>query len=193
MLRRLRGARSGVAAVEFGLVAPLVLMTMMGLFDMGYTIYTSVLLEGAIQETARQATIEGSYTKTSELDEQVTSAVQAIAPSAQLSFKRTAYTSFSDIGRPEDFTDVNKDGRCDGGEPFEDANGNGTWDQDRGKAGSGGARDAVLYEVPVTFDRPFPIAGFLGTSPSRTLVARTVLRNQPYDLGGKTVKVATCA
>jgi hypothetical protein len=46
---------------------------------------------------------------------------------------------------------VNGDGVCNAGEPFEDANANGSWDADQGKAGSGGARDAVLYEVQVTY------------------------------------------
>lgn len=188
----LRTDRRGVAAVEFGLVAPLVLMTMMGLFDMGYNIYTEILLDGAIQKAARNSTIEGAFSKTGQLDATVTTAVHDIAPRATLVFKRTAYASFSKIGRPEDFTDVNKDGRCDLGEPYEDANGNGSWDADQGASGAGGARDAVLYQVTVTYPRPFPVASFLGQKPTFSMMARTVLRNQPYDLTQKVVKVRTC-
>ncbi|KHK91530.1 hypothetical protein LK12_11945 [Novosphingobium malaysiense] len=186
------GDESGASAVEFALVAPVLLMAMMGLFDLGYNVYTATLLEGAIQKAARDSTIEGSVSKTSTLDGRVTDMVRNIAPQAQLTFKRTAYASFSDVGKPEDFTDVNNDGMCDAGEPFEDANGNGVWDADQGKAGSGGARDAVLYEVKVTYPRPFPVTAIFGMSADYAMTSRTVLRNQPYNVSEKTVKVLNC-
>lgn len=182
----------GAAVVEFALVAPVMIMTMMGLFDLGYNVYTAVLLDGAIQQAARNSTIEGSAYKTATLDAKVTDMVHAIAPAAHLTFKRTSYASFSDVGKPEDFTDVNANGTCDAGEPFEDANGSGSWDPDQGKAGSGGARDATLYEVSVNYERPFPVTQFLGLPSDYTITARTVLRNQPYDLLAKTVKVLNC-
>lgn len=191
-LRSLRRDERGVTVIEFALIAPVMIMTMMGLFDLGYNVYTAVLLDGAIQQAARNSTIEGASTKTAALDAKVTSMVHAIAPSASLAFKRTAYTSFAKVGKPEDFTDVNGNGTCDAGEPFEDANGSGGWNTNQGKAGSGGARDAVLYEVTVSYERPFPVLQFLGLEPDYAMTARTVLRNQPYDLTAKTVKVLNC-
>ena len=74
----------------------------------------------------------------------MTDLVHQIAPNADLDFSRTAYTSFNDVGEPEDWNDVNGNGACDDGEPFEDANGNGSWDANQGTTGFGGARDAVL-------------------------------------------------
>ena len=143
MIRRpltaIRRNSDGAAAVEFALVAPIMLVGMFGVFDLGYNMYTAAILQGAIQEAARDATIEGS--STAGLDSRVTDVVHNIAPAATLTFNRTTYTNFSDVRQPEDFTDVNNNGTCDGNEPFEDANGNGTWDQDRGSAGSGGARE----------------------------------------------------
>ncbi|GGN48905.1 hypothetical protein GCM10011349_19000 [Novosphingobium indicum] len=192
LLRHLQSDRTGASAVEFALVAPVLLMAMMGLFDLGYNVYTATLLEGAIQKTARDSTIEGSVSKTSTLDAAVTEMVRNIAPQATLNFKRTAYSSFSDVGKPEDFTDVNGDGVCNAGEPFEDANANGSWDADQGKAGSGGARDAVLYEVQVTYPRPFPVTSMFGMDADYIMTSRTVLRNQPYDLSEKVVKVLNC-
>ena len=48
-------------------------------------------------------------------------------------------------------------------------------------AGLGGARDAVLYSVTVNSKRAYPIASFIpGQTDDLTLVANTVLRNQPY-------------
>ena len=173
--------KRGVAIIEFALIAPVLLLMLMGLLDLAFNMYTTEMLQGAIQNAARNSTIEGASGKDTALDATVTTAVRAVAPSATLTFDRRAYSSFTEAGRPEDYTDVDNDGTCNNGEPFEDANGNGSWDLDRGKAGFGGARDAVLYTVTVNYQRPFPVAGFIpGQTKDFTLSAVTVLRNQPY-------------
>jgi Flp pilus assembly protein TadG len=170
----------GATVVEFGMVAPVLLLAIMGLFDMSHNIYTSAIVQGAIQKVARDSSIEGADGISATLDSRVAAAVHGIAPQAKLTFDRKAYTTFSDVGQPEDFTDVNGDGTCGGGEPFEDANGNGAWDSDRGTTGQGGARDAVLYTVTVDYPRLFPMARLAGFSDQVTTTSRTVLRNQPY-------------
>ena len=181
--------RCGVIAVEFALVAPVLMLMLMGLFDLSYNMYTTQMLQGAIENAARNSSIEGAVGKEAQLDAMVTTAVRAVAPPATLTFTRRAYSSFTKAGRPEDFTDVDSDGVCSKGEPFEDANGNGKWDTDGGKTGFGGARDAVLYTVVVKYQRAFPIAGLIpGQSKTFTLSAATVLRNQPY--GQQAAKVA---
>lgn len=180
--RRVAIDRAGVTTVEFALVAPVLLVTVMGLFDLGYTMYTNSMLQGAIYKAARDSTIEGAAAKSSDIDKSVEEAVRGVVYHAELEFDRKSYASFADVSRPEDYSDIDKDGSCNNGEPFEDANGNGTWDQDRGSAGQGGARDAVLYTVTVTYDRPFPIASLIGQDNTFTLKSQTVLRNQPYGL-----------
>lgn len=182
-LSRLKRDRDGVSAVEFAMIAPLLLLTLLGLFDLAHNMYTSSMLQGAIQQAARNSTIEGAAGSSAALDGIVTRAVTRIAPGAKLTFSRKAYTNFADVSRPEDFTDVNSDGSCNLGEPFEDVNGNGSWDADRGTDGFGGARDAVLYKVTVTYPRAFPIARLMpGQSDTMTISSATVLRNQPYSL-----------
>lgn len=168
----------GATIIEFALVAPVLIMLLMGLFDMGYNLYTAAVLQGAIQKAARDSTIEGATPAT--LDDKVSQTVRQIAPNAALVFDRKNYSSFSDIGTPEDFTDINGDGACDAGEPYEDANGNGTWDTDRGREGQGGARDAVLYTVKVSYPHAFPIGDLIGFSGEENMQTSTVLRNQPY-------------
>ena len=86
------------------------------------------------------------------------------------------------MGRAEEFTDVNGDGVCNAGEPFEDANGDGEWSDSRARSETGRARDAVLYEVTATYGRAFPLNAFIGVDPEVQVVARTVLRNQPFSL-----------
>lgn len=192
-LRRLCANADGVTAIEFALVAPVFLMGLLGAFDLGHNMYTSTMLVGAIQKTARDSTIEGAASNQAALDRRVTEVVNAIAPGAEIDFERQAYTNFSEVGQSEDYTDVDASGTCDNGEPFEDANGNGTWDADRGTAGFGGARDAVLYTVTVTYPRLFPFAGLVGQSPDMSVSSETVLRNQPFGLQGERVTTAgTC-
>ena len=177
-LARLARDRRGATLVEFALICPVLLLMLLGLFDMGYNYYVQSQLQGAIQQAARNSGIEGG--KLDAIDARVTEAVREIAPHAGVEFSRRSYASFSDVSQPEDFTDINEDGRCNEGEPFEDANANGVWDDDRGTAGVGGARDAVLYVVTVTYDRQFAGASFLGLSDEVVTQATTVLRNQPY-------------
>ncbi len=49
-----------------------------------------------------------------------------------------------------------------------------------GASGQGGADDAVLYTMTVSYKRMFPMAGMLGWPSQQTITASTVLRNQPY-------------
>lgn len=173
--------RRGVSAVEFGLLTPALFAMLFGLLDLGHTMYTAQMLHGAIQQAARNSTLGGASGQAAALDGAVTQAVQTVAPGAQVRFARKAYSNFSDAARPEDYSDVNANGRCDAGEPFEDSNANGSWDTDRGQDGFGGARDALLYTVTVDYQRFFPVHIFIpGQTKTVSLTASTVLRNQPY-------------
>lgn len=188
----LRADASGVAAVEFGLIAPVLLLALMGVFDLGYNMYTDTLLQGAVQKAARDSTIEGAADNAAALDQKVTNMVHHIAPQADVVFKREAYSSFDDVGEAEDYTDLDGSGACDNGEPFEDANGNGAWDTSRSIDEFGSARDAVLYTVRITYPRPFPVAALLGQSPTFSMKASTVLRNQPFALQQNVARPGNC-
>jgi Flp pilus assembly pilin Flp len=196
--RLLRPARElardcrGATAVEFAAIAPVLLTLILGLMDFSYNMYTTALLEGAIHKAARDATIEGAGGRAIAIDARVRDIVGDIAGNASIDFDRRAYSDFSDVSQPEDFTDSDGDGVCAEGEPFEDVNGNGTWDQDRGTAGTGGARDAVLYTVTVTYPRAFPFMGLLGLSETVTARSQTVLRNQPFGEQDRAVEVGNC-
>lgn len=189
-ITRLRRDARGATIVEFALIAPVLLLTLLGLFDLGYNTYTSSVLQGAIVKAARGSTIEGATPAT--LDAKVEAAIRDVAPNATVTFERKSYTNFSDVGVPEDFTDLNGDGTCNNGEPFEDANNNGTWDLDRGKSGGGGARDAVLYTVSVSYPRAFPLGTFVGIPGTHQMQSQTVLRNQPWDEQDTRVRVGNC-
>jgi hypothetical protein len=94
----------------------------------------------------------------------------------------SSYYDFAGVAMPEKITsDTAPTGQYNNGDCFEDANGNGTYDTDRGRSGSmGGSDDIVRYRVTLTYPRFIPIHRFLGWSGSESITADTVLRNQPY-------------
>ena len=66
------------------------------------------------------------------------------------------------------------------------------WDTDRGVDGMGGARDAVLYTVTVSYPRAFPLMHLIGLPETVTSRSQTVLRNQPYGSQDQTVSLGEC-
>ena len=183
----------GATAVEFALIAPALLMVLLGVFDAGYNLYTASVLDGAAQKAARDSSLEGAEAKGLAIDDRVVDAVHNVVPRAKVTFDRRAYRDYSDLHRPADYPDVDTDGACDTNEPFEDSNGNGIWDSDRGTETMGGARDAVLYTITVSYPRAFPLMHLLGLPETVTSQSRTVLRNQPYGTQNQAVSVGQCS
>lgn len=136
-----------------------------------------------MQQAARKSTLESATASQEKIDERVEAAVKMIASNATITFDRKSYSTFSGVSQPEDFVDLNEDGICNDGEQFEDANGNGSWDMDRGREGLGGARDVVLYKVAIEYPRAFGASKLLGFSDNAKFEATTVMRNQPYGDG----------
>jgi Flp pilus assembly protein TadG len=187
-LRALRRDQRGATVVEFAIVAPVMGMVLLGAFDVSHTLYMRGVLQGIVQKVARDSTLEDSADTSVQttLDDRVKAQVKALANNATVTITRRFYRTFSQASaaKAETFTDsasgIYKNGTCDHGEPYEDANRNGTWDKDGGDAGQGGAKDAVLYTVEVSYPRFFPIYKFIGGSTTTKITGSTVLKNQPY-------------
>jgi len=193
LLRRLARESSGATLTEFGFVAPVLCLMIMGIFDMAHTQYTNALVNGALQKAGRDLTLESAGSRQESIDDTVRNAILNVVPSsATVEFEKLSHFDFSDIGEAEEFSDDDDDGICNNGEVFVDANGNGQWDPNRGEEGIGGARDAVLYTAVVTYPRLFPVAGFAGMPTNVTLRASTVLRNQPFDEQDRSTETGNC-
>jgi len=179
----------GATVVEFAIIAPVMCMLLLGAFDVGHTLYMRSVLQGIVQKVARDSTLEtGLITATQDtLDERVRTQVRALANNATTTITRRYYRSFTNAAASqfEPYTDTNGNGTCNAGEPYQDNNNNSRWDATGGNTGSGGAKDAVLYTVTVTYPRFFPINAMIGGSSTTTVTGSTVLRNQPY--GDQTV------
>lgn len=193
IFRQLRRDKNGATLVEFGFVAPVLILMIMGLFDMAHTQYTSALINGAMQKAGRDLTLESAGSQETTIDQRVIDEVSIVVPAtATVTLEKLSHFDFEDIGEEEEYTDDDGDGVCNNGEPFVDVNGNGQWDADRGEDGIGGARDAVLYTAVVSYPRLFPMYGLAGMPQNVELRASTVLRNQPYDEQDRSVETGNC-
>ncbi|CAO1652419.1 TadE/TadG family type IV pilus assembly protein [Parasphingorhabdus sp. NYA22] len=194
-LRALKRDDVGAALVEFALVAPVLILLIMGMLDLGHRIYATAILQGSVQKAARDASLDNGSANASAIDDRVKELMLPVVqpePVSDFDFSRQNYSDFSDVAKPEDFTDNNNDGECNNGEPYDDANGNDSWDEDRGAAGQGNAKDAVLYTVKVTYPRLFPMAELIGLSQDEVIQASTVVRNQPFGEQSERGEIKNC-
>lgn len=195
---RLRRDTRGATVVEFAIVAPVLGLLLLGAFDVAHSLYMRGVLQGFVQKTARDSTLEASASSVNQvtLDDRVKNQAKALANNANVTISRRYYRTFSEAAaaRAESWTDTNNNQRCDANEPYEDANHNNVWDADGGNDGQGGAKDAVLYTVTVTYPRLFPIYNFTGGAKTTKISAATVLKNQPYSDQGSygAPKVRNC-
>ena len=188
-VRRLARDRRGVAAVEFAIVALPLCMLIMGGFDLGHQSYIRSVMQGALNDAARRASVQDpDFTATgSTTEERVTNTIknqlEAITPGSTITVTMSNYYDFSGIGNPEKLmTDVNGNGQYDAsdGDCFSDLNENGKYDTDTGRDGVGGANDVAFYQANIVMPRLLPVAKLLGFSPNYEMSVATAVRNQPY-------------
>lgn len=194
--RSLLRSERAIAATEFGLIAPVFFVLIIGLFDVAHQTYANAMLRGAVERAARNASLETNDLEV--LDAAVKQTVREVLPDAKFDIQRTSYFDFADIKRPEKFTDnLGEDpktrklrqypglnnGKCDYGETFEDFNKNKVWDDDLGSGASdsnGGAGDVVMYTVTVKYTPLFKIPFAPEMWNKREIVATSVKKNQPF-------------
>lgn len=178
-LQRLGRDARGVTIVEFAAVLPVLCLLLMGLFDLGYRSYAQSVVQGALHEAARMATI-GGFTN-EQIDARVRERLSAFMSTAELETRTQSYFDFTGVRLPERIVqDTPPLGQYNPGDCYEDANGNGQYDLDRGRAGTGNAEDVVRYEVTLSYPRMFPVGKLLGWTEDVRIVSNTMLRNQPF-------------
>ncbi|USA40666.1 TadE/TadG family type IV pilus assembly protein [Pelagerythrobacter marinus] len=180
---RLRRDREGVTIIEFAIVAPVLLVFIFGILDLGHGLYMQSVLQGTVQNAGRDAGLESGRVGQAAIDADVRERIKAVMPyldDDDIAIERQNYETFSDVDVPEDFDDTNGSGTYDDNECFTDRNNNGQWDPDVGADGLGGADDVVQYEVTVTYDRLLPFWRMLDLPHRGVAQATTVMRNQPF-------------
>ncbi len=183
-LRKLKTDQSGVSVTEFGLISPALVVMLLGTMDAGHMLYMRTIVDGAIQEVARDSGLEDGQilAKQEAIDARITQQIRKLHKNADVDISRRYYRNFTQAfnAEAEDFTDTNNNGTCDNGEPFIDANLNEVWDADGADEGQGQAKDVAIVTVTVTYDRLFPMASLIGMPERVSIGANTVLANQPW-------------
>ena len=198
-LRHLLRDTRGAAAMEFALVTPPFLLLILGILDLGHIMWTKSMLQGAVEKAGRDSTLQGGLATAAAIDARVAEQVRVAVPSATISVTRRTTSDFTSIGKAEPMVDNDGDGKRDPGECFMDINDSGTWDKfDPSTEGQGGASDAAVYTVNVSYPHWFPMPGLISIVTRQPqdfgdvrLSASTVLRNQPYDNGRVPRKICT--
>lgn len=185
---RFARCRDGATALEFAFALPVVLLLIVGMFEVAVIMFVNVSVEGALREAARFG-ITGDAPDGVTREQAIVDTVERYTfgfvdmDEAEISFK--VYDSFNDVGQPEPWTDDNGNGVYDAGEDFEDLNGNESWDEDRGVAGVGASGDVVLYEIDYSWGLMTPyLADIIGKNGILDMSASIAVRNEPYDFTG---------
>jgi len=187
-LRRLAGDARAATIVEFALVLPVMCGLLVGVTDLGYRSYVSSIVQGALHEAARMGTVGGVSTNT--IAQHVRDRLHEFSRNATITVTTKSYAEFSGVSIPETITqDTVPLGQYNQGDCYQDFNGNGQYDLDRGRSGMGGAEDVVFFEVQMVYPRIVPVGSFFGWSNNVTIDQNTVLRNQPF--AGRSTSVAT--
>jgi Flp pilus assembly protein TadG len=187
-LRALRRDTNGATIVEFALILPVLCMMLLGTLDLGYRSYVASVVQGALHDAARMATV--GNVSTAQIQTYVTNKLQAFSRNATITTTTRSYSDYSGVRVAETITnDTAPFGTYNPGDCFQDANGNGSYDADRGRSGTGGSEDVVYFEVTMTYPHIMPVGQLFGWSGNVTTTQNTVLRNQPYAARNNSVAV----
>lgn len=181
IIQLFRRSERGSASIEFAVVAPVMIMLIIGIIEVGMYQAVSTMLEGGLREASRYG-VTGNAANEGERVARIRQIVQnhtyGLVDTAQLSLTGRTYASYTMIG-DEEYTDSNGDGSYTPGEPYTDRNGNGQWDPDSGTPGYGGSDSIVVYRV--SYNWPF-LTGLLRPvmGDHWTMRSAIVVRNEPF-------------
>lgn len=184
--RLLARAEDGITALEFALIAPVFAMLVMGIIEFSLIMFTSAVVESATNTTSRLGktgyVAEGT-TRQQQIIDTVAARTAGLLDPANITITSEVYSNFSQVDQPEPCISPPTP-PCGGtvGVNFTDINGNGVWDADMGQAGLGNPGDVVVYTVTYPWPIMTPvISAVIGST--FTITARTVVRNEPYNVG----------
>ncbi|MEQ8602196.1 MAG: pilus assembly protein [Marivibrio sp.] len=183
MLRAFLRRPDGSASLEFAFAAPILILAMIGIFELAMLLFTNAVVEGAVRSASRFG-LTGQTTTGISREEVIVEKIRdgslGLVEITTDDIDVLVYPRFADVGRPEPFDDANGNGAFDPGEGFSDVNGNGQWDSDMGAAGAGGPGEVVVYRV--RYQRGM-MTGLLMDSfgASVDMAASIAVRNEPFD------------
>lgn len=194
-LRRTLGAllrdERGATIIEFAMVLLPLCLILLGTLDLGYTSYLTSIVQGTLQEAAREAALGNK--RDDEIDEFVKQRLSALVHRDYVAIQKKSYADFTGINGPEKITyDKNGNGSYEklDADCFQDFNENGRFDlaAAAGTSSIGKAEQVMFYEVTIQMPRITPVGGLMEMatrgkttwSNTNEVRANTVIRNQPY-------------
>lgn len=179
-LRHLRRDERGATILEFALIIPVICSLLAAGFELGYRVYLGAIVQGALLEASRRATI-GDRTA-AQIDQIIKDRVAMLSNAMNVKrIKKENFYNFTNVGKPEKITfDKNNNNVYDAADDcYEDANNNGVYDVNM-NTGLGTADDIVRYTVEVEYPNVMPVNALMGWGTKQYITASTVLRNQPF-------------
>jgi len=179
MLRRIHHDTRGAAMIEFAIVAPVLILMIIGGLAAGHTLYVKSVLDGEMQKASRDTSLEdaaGDARRTA-IQDRVRQQVRQVIKNGRVDFKLTSFQDYKNVEQVfEEYTDGNHNGTCDNDESFVDGNKNGVWDRKGGFDGVGGSKDVVVMTATLTYASILP---FGQNANGMKVESSTLLRNQP--------------
>ncbi|PZQ17829.1 MAG: hypothetical protein DI565_03595 [Ancylobacter novellus] len=173
----------GSTIIEFAFIAPVLMLLMMGVVELGLVMGGQAVLDNAsfiASRTGKTGYADGDKSQAKTIAAAVQAAASSYLDPSKITITSVAYSDYDSIG-PEPFTDTNKNGVWDAGEPYTDVNKNGSYDANPGTKGYGGAGQIVVYTVSYDWQLQTPlIKHFLGSNGVVPLKTRIVVKNEPY-------------
>ena len=185
LLKRIFGENRAIAAVEFAMIAPIMIVMICGFMEYAHVSSARTTLEAATMRAARAASATDCPTKRQALMLATIRDAMTIVPAAagtEVEIITKSYSGrFGDVGEPEPFNDGNGNGIWDAGESYTDVNGNGSYDTVMGSSGSiGGAGQVVSYTSRFKVASLFGfVSNQFNGSDRYVIEASTVVRNEP--------------
>jgi Flp pilus assembly protein TadG len=182
-IRRVCRCEDGATAIEFAVIAPVLMLLVMGTLEMGLVLTAQGIMETATYSASRLGKT-GYVAEDANQEETIRAEVARLGRlmmnPADIEVTSVSYGGFDKIGEPEPSTDTNGNGVIEAGE-YTDVNGNGAYDQDQGAAGFGGAQQVVVYTSTYTWELFTPIVReFFGEDGAIEISARAVVKNEPF-------------
>lgn len=172
----------GATALEFALIAPVMLTFFFGIIEVALSLFINSSIESAVFEASRFGVTGGTLpgvTRQDRVLEIVGEKTYGLVDMDTVVIDTLVYDTFSDIGKPEPFVDDNANAAYDSGEAFSDVNGNGVWDSDMGLAGLGGPSDVVVYQLTYDWGIVTPLMRRV-MGDSVEMVSSVAVRNEPF-------------
>ncbi len=184
LLRRFLRCRKGVSALEFALVAPIMLLTITGIIDLMLVMFVTALMEGGLRDASRLGRTgfqPAGTTREQAILDKIADATIGLVDINQAQVTTLMYEDFGSIGQPEEYTDTNGNSQYDAGEPWIDTNPNGVWDEDQGAAGIGSSSTVVLYKVRYNWRLLTPLLpAILPNGYDFPIEVSLAVRNEPW-------------